>query len=187
MYDLDLSTDLKKQAYRFGDETAQAIAETVTQYLVDIRHAEEDLLTWEAALEQLYLSEAETQDVANLIAFPIHRTNLMPTAPEEFVYDPAQDDTNRPGHLDEPDFVEQLPENQFAGIRQSRHKIFDQKTKDGYYSLPADQRREVLRLHRSLAHLPAIDLARLLLDAGAREEVISWTKNTSSAPCVNLR
>ena len=51
-------------------------------------------------------NNTEKFDVTDLTAFPIQRTNIMPTVPESFEFDPAQDDTNRPGHLDEPDVVE---------------------------------------------------------------------------------
>ena len=53
--------------------------------------------------------------------------------------------------------------------------------------MPAEMRREVLRLHRSLAHLPAIDLARIMKDAGARLDVIEWTKKFFKCPVCESR
>ena len=103
------------------------------------------------------------------------KRKLLPSVPEDEELDNAHDDAARPSlygdDVDEGD----LPSEQFKGLR-SKGKIFDSKAKEGYYSLSAEMRRGVMRLHRALVHLPAIDLARILADAGAKLEVVEWTK-----------
>ena len=132
----------------------------------------------------MYLNE--TEELKDHITAFLAQSRLMPTIPEGFELDDSQIN-NRAGQEDEEDIDENLPEAQFAGVRRSRHRVFDQRAKEGYYSLPAEMRSEVLRLHRALAHIRAVDLARILRDAGARLEVVEWTKKFFKCPVGEAR
>ena len=61
-------------------------------------------------------------------------------------------------------------------------KLFEKKRDSGYYSLAPELRREVMRCHRHLGHMPPDQLARVLADAGAKLEVVQWTKRHFECP-----
>ena len=156
--------------------------------MMELVTSETFMVTWETALEQLHQSDAE-KPPTNVTAFPTAR-RLMPVIPEGQELDEAVDPADAAPTLYDDDVdedTEHLQDHDLAGVRRKKEKIFDQRAKDGYYALPAEQRKEVLRLHRNLAHLPPLDLARILRDAGAKEEVVQWTKKYFKCPVCEAR
>ena len=62
-------------------------------------------------------------------------------------------------------------------------RLFEKTRREsGHYFLLPELRREVLRCRRHLGHKPKSHLARVLADAGAKPEVIDWTKRHVDCP-----
>ena len=81
---------------------------------------------------------------------------------------------------------EENPEHVLGGrwrkVADESKRMFDRRKESGYYSLQPELRREVLRCHRHLGHMPKEQLARVLADAGAKLEVVDWTRKHFECP-----
>ena len=75
-----------------------------------------------------------------------------------------------------------MPRGEYDKLHKRHHDKIMADAKKEYYALPREMRQEVMRLHRALAHLPRMDLARILMDAGAKEEIVMWTKRHFRCP-----
>ena len=72
--------------------------------------------------------------------------------------------------------------NKWRKVRDEAERLFDKRKEQGYYSLAPELRRRVMRCHRHLGHMPPDQLARVLADAGAKLEVIQWTRRYFECP-----
>ena len=77
--------------------------------------------------------------------------------------------------MDDLDDETTMPRGEYDKLHKRHHDKIMADAKKEYYALPREMRQEVMRLHRALAHLPRMDLARILMDAGAEEEIVMWT------------
>ena len=111
-----------------------------------------------------------------MAAFPMSTRRLEPVLPPDFQFDTSQDNQYRPTELDDSVNEDTMPRGEYDKVHKKHHDKIMADAKKEYYALPREMRQEVMRLHRALAHLPRMDLARILMDAGAKEEIVTWTK-----------
>ena len=115
----------------------------------------------------------------------VYPNRLLPVIPEEA--DGSAELPQQPTDAQEQPVAEDDGPDHILGGRWRRvadesKKLFDKRRGSGYYSLQPELRREVLRCHRHLGHMPRDQLARVLADAGAKPEVIEWTKRHFECP-----
>ena len=75
-----------------------------------------------------------------------------------------------------------MPRGEYDKVHKKHHDKIMADAKKEYYALPREMRQEVMRLHRALAQIPRLDIARGLKDAGAKEEIVMWTKRHFRCP-----
>ena len=95
------------------------------------------------------------------------KTYNHPTDPEARGPDQPDDDEEPRAHI---------VGNKWRRVKDEAEQLVDKKKEQGCCSLAPEVRREVMRCHRHLGHMPPDQLARVLADAGAKLEVIQWAK-----------
>ena len=113
----------------------------------------------------------------------VYPSRLMPVIPEGEQLPGLPEDPEEQ-RVDEDE--EELPDHILGGrwrrVADESRKMFEKRQESGYYSLAPELRREVLRCHRHLGHMPKEQLATVLADAGAKQEVVDWTKRHFECP-----
>ena len=127
------------------------------------------MFRWEASL---------TEQERSVELYP---AALLPTTPEgvelEDLQQPTDPEAQGPEQLDDEDETKaHILGNKWRKVKDEAEKLFEKRKDHGYYSLAPELRREGMRCHRHLGHMPPDQLARVLADAGAKLEVVQWVK-----------
>ena len=179
----EVKTPLEKDLLKLGQMVADPVIMVMRDYIQKMEQMGYDLEIWEQANELLFSGEVEPTEYFNeFTAFPLSRERLKPVIPEEFQYDQSRDQDPRSTNLDDLDDETKMPRGQYDKLHKKHHEKIMADARAEYHSLPKEMRQEVMRLHRALAHLPRLDLARILMDAGAKEEIVQWTKRHFRCP-----
>ena len=165
-------TEVETRGRNLGEAAAGALAKWAE------REQEADILMfrWEASL---------VEQERSLELYP---AALMPTIPEGVELEDLQQPTDPEAQgPDQPDDDDPEPKahilgNKWRKVRDEAERFFDKRKEQGYYSLAPELRREVMRCHRHLGHMPPDQLARVLADARAKLEVIQWTRRYFECP-----
>ena len=133
-----------------------------------------------------YVSQVEYPEPTRTRSREVYPTRMLPAIPEddESQHQPAEAEADAEERRMDGD--EESPEHVLGGrwrkVADESKRLFDRRKENEYYSLQPELRREVLRCHRHLGHMPKEQLARVLADAGAKFEVIDWTRKHFECP-----
>ena len=164
-----------------GNNFGTNAASTLSAYIRELVDSDNHLMLFEEAY-LYYLDEVPepkvTSDSAqsqSTCAFPT-QSRMLPRIDEGGIPNwlPPTDEGESAAPAEEPPEQPTRPllDSRWGKSRRSVEELESKRASKGYYSLPIETRREVLRLHRHLGHIPPDSFARVLRHAGAREDIV---------------